>query len=46
MSSNKSFKPFAALTRTPSTPRLIACGFAVVTQTALRAGRRLTGRYV
>ena len=42
------FKPFVALllTRTPSTPRLFAHGYAIVAQTALRTGRRLTGRYV
>ncbi len=33
------------LARTPSTPHRSACGFAMFTQTALRAGRRLTGRY-
>ncbi len=33
-----------ALARTPSTPHRVACGFAIFTQTALRAGRRLTGR--
>ncbi len=42
---NKSFKPLAKLARTPSTPRLFAHGFAIVAQTALRTGRRLTGRY-
>ncbi len=41
---NKSFKPFATLTRTPSTPRRVAHGFAIIAQTALRTGRRLTGR--
>ncbi len=41
---NKSFKPLASLTRTPSTPHLIARGFAMFAQTVLRAGRRLTGR--
>ncbi len=41
---NKSFKPFAALTRTPSTLRRVALGFAIIAQTALRTGRRLTGR--
>ncbi len=43
---NKSFKPLAKLARTSSTPHRIACGFAIFTQTALRTGRRLTGRYV
>ena len=43
---NKSFKPLAKLARTPSTPHLIALGFAMFAQTALHAGRRLTGRYV
>ncbi len=43
---NKSFKPLASLTRTPSTPHLVAHGFAIVAQTVLRTGRRLTGRYV
>jgi hypothetical protein len=33
------------LARTPSTPRLFAHGSAIVAQTALRTGRRLTGRY-
>ncbi len=42
---NKAFKPLAILARTPSTPRRVACGFAIFTQTALHAGRRLTGRY-
>ncbi len=44
--SNKSFKPLAKLARTPSTPHRVAHGFAIVAQTALRTGRRLTGRYV
>lgn len=43
-SSNNAFKPFATLTRTPSTPHLIARGFAMFAQTALRAGNRLTWR--
>lgn len=34
-----SIKPFASLTRTPSTPRPFAHGFAMTAQTALRAGR-------
>ena len=46
LSSNKSFKPLAMLARTPSTPRLIALGFAMFAQTVLHAERRLTGRYV
>ena len=37
---NNAFKPFATLTRTPSTPRLFARDFARFAQTALRAGRR------
>ena len=41
---NKSFKPLAKLARTPSTPHLIAHGFAIIAQTALRTGRRLTWR--
>lgn len=43
---NKSVKPFAALllTQMPSTPRLIAHGFAIVAQKALHAGRRLPRR--
>ena len=45
-SPNKSFKPLATLARTSSILRLIAHGFAIVAQTALHAGRRLTGRYV
>ena len=46
MKASKSVKPFVALllTRTPSTPRLFAHGFAMFTQTALHTGRRLTGR--
>ncbi len=43
---NKAFKPLAKLARTPSTPHRVAHGFAIVAQTVLRAGRRLTGRYV
>jgi hypothetical protein len=42
---DNAFKPFAALTRTPSTPRLFAHGFAIVAQAALRTKRRLTWRY-
>ena len=47
-SPNKSVKSFVAplLTRTPSTPRLFAHGFAIVAQKALHAGRRLPGRYM
>ncbi len=41
---NKAFKPLAMLAGTSSTPRLIGCGFAMFTQTALRAGRPLTRR--
>ncbi len=41
--SNKAFKPLAMLARTPSTPHLFAHGFAIVAQTPLRTGRRLTG---
>jgi len=43
-SSNKSLKPLAVLARTPSTPLVFAHGFAIVAQTALRTGRRLTRR--
>ena len=42
---NKAFKPLAKLARTPSTPHLVAHGFAIVAQTVLRTGRRLTGRF-
>lgn len=41
---NKAFKPLAMLARTSSTLRLFAHGFAIVAQTVLRTGRRLTGR--
>ena len=41
---NRAFKPLAMLAGTSSTPRLFAHGFAIVAQTALRTGRRLTGR--
>ncbi len=41
---NKAFKALAMLARTPSTPRLFANAFGIVSQTALRTGRRLTGR--
>jgi len=44
MKPNKAFKPLAMLARTPGTPRLFACGFAIFTQIALRTGRRLPGR--
>ncbi len=41
---NKAFKPLAKLARTLSTPHRVAFGFAIFTQTALHAERRLTGR--
>ena len=41
---NNSVKPFAALTRTSRTPRLIAHAFGIVAQTALRTDRRLPWR--
>jgi len=41
---NNAFKPLAMLARTPSTPRLIAHGFAIVAQMAIHADRRLTWR--
>ncbi len=41
---NKAFKPLAMLAGTSSAPRLIAQGFAIVAQTALRTGRPLTRR--
>ncbi len=44
-SHNKSFKPFATLTRTFGTPCLVAHGSAIIAQKALRTKRRLTGRY-
>ncbi len=45
MAYNKAFKPLARLARTLSTPHRVAFGFAIFTQTALHAERRLTGRY-
>ncbi len=41
---NKAFKALAMLAGTSSTPHLIAHGFAIVAQTALRTGRPLTRR--
>ncbi len=43
---NKSFKPFAMLTRTFGTPQALAHGSAMFAQRPLRTKRRLTGRYV
>ena len=43
-SANKSVKSFATLTRTSSTARLFAHGFAIIAPTALRTGRRLPRR--
>ena len=43
---NNMFKALAMLARTSSTPRLIAHGIAIVSQTALRTSRPLTRRYV
>jgi hypothetical protein len=39
---NNAFKSFATLSRTPSTPRLVAHDEAIVPQTVLGTGRRLT----
>lgn len=41
---NNKFKPFASLTRTPSTPHLFAYAFGIFTQTALHTSRLLTKR--
>ena len=41
---NNLFKPFAALTRTLSTPRMLGHGFAILPENALCAERRLTRR--
>ncbi len=42
---NKLFKPFATLTRTFGTPRLLGHGFAILPKQALHAECRLTWRY-